>query len=452
MTIQSILEGYNNKTLSSKDVFDYYYEQITTKDASLNSFITLREKDEVLSEITENSIPIGHKDIYSTQGIETTAASNILKGYVPRYDATSVTRLKEKNFVTVGKLNCDAFAHGGAGEYSDMGVTKNPYDLERTPGGSSSGSAVSVSAGLLPVATGTDTGGSIRLPASYTNTVGLKPTYGRVSRYGVISMTSSTDSIGHFTKTVWDNAYILSITAGKDPYDATSSNTTVENYLSEIDKGVKGLKIGIAKEYIEQLKPDVVDDFMKSIEILTSLGVEIINISLPHTEYGVATYYIITPAEVSSNLSRFTGIRFGQERSTFGAENKRRIMIGTYCLSSGYYDAYYLKAQKVRTLIVEDFNKAFNVVDAIVAPVSADYPPKLGESTVDPITSYMVDALTIPANMAGIPSLSVPAGFRDGLPRGIQFMGPHFSEKLLYQIGYAFEQETEFYKITPKLS
>ena len=456
LSIRSILEGYRDKTLTTESVWDHYRASIQKYDPKIQAFITTT-LDSMPTDGMGDVIPIGHKDIYSTEGIETTAASNILKGYVPPYNATSVSRLNAQKFHTIGKLNCDAFAHGATGENSDIAITKNPYDLERTPGGSSSGSAAAVAAGMVPVATATDTGGSIRLPASFTNTVGLKPTYGRVSRYGVIAMTSSTDSIGHITKTVWDNAYILGITAGQDPLDATTANIPVDDYLKSIDQGIEGLRIGIPREYIASLDPEIAANFTAAIKVFADLGAVIVDdITLPHTEYAIYTYYIITPAEVSSNLGRFDGIRFGHDRSAFGAEAKRRIMIGTYCLSAGYYDAYYLKAQKVRSLIVQDFKNAFEKVDVMLAPVSPTLPPKLGSVISDPVTTYMMDVLTVPINLAGVPALVVPSGFSSShqhpkLPIGVQIIGNYFDEKTLYRAGYAFEQATKFYETMPSL-
>ncbi|MCA9392180.1 Asp-tRNA(Asn)/Glu-tRNA(Gln) amidotransferase subunit GatA [candidate division WWE3 bacterium] len=452
LTIKDILAGYKEGRFSSTELFRYYKDRIARLNPTLNAIITNVDHQHGDFLASQNPLPVIHKDVYSTEDVETTAASNILRGYIPPFDATAVTKLAEANFITLGKANCDAFAHGTTGENSDFGPTKNPYGLEYTPGGSSSGSAVAVAAGLSPLATATDTGGSIRFPASLTNTVGIKPTYGRVSRYGIIAMTSSTDSIGHITRTVWDNAYVLNKTAGYDPHDATSAKVQVDDYLEDIEQGVKGLRLGVPKEYLENIAPEIEKAYREKVDTLRNLGAEIVeDISLPHTEYGINVYYIVTPSEVSSNLARFDGIRFGQERSHFGAEAKRRIMIGTYCLSSGYYDAYYLKAQKVRTLVIQDFAKAFEKVDALIAPVSAVMQPKLGELVNDPIKNYMLDVLTIPVNLAGVPSLAVPAGFSNGLPIGLQIIGDYFDEKLLYRIGYALEQETRYFEQTPKL-
>ncbi|MBU1017185.1 MAG: Asp-tRNA(Asn)/Glu-tRNA(Gln) amidotransferase subunit GatA [Patescibacteria group bacterium] len=447
LTIQQILEGYKSKLFSPKEVFDTFYDRIKKSDPLIKSFITLCPKDSL--KIGGNSVPVAHKDIFTTKDIKTTAGSNILKNYIPPYNAVVVERLNKEGFLSIGKLNCDAFAHGTTGENSDFQITKNPYAQDRTPGGSSSGSAAAVSAGFIPVATATDTGGSIRLPASFTNTVGIKPTYGRVSRYGIIAMTSSMDSIGHITKTIWDNAFVLGITAGFDEKDATSSRNEKDNYLSGIEKGISKLKIGVPKEYITSLGAELKARFVQNIKTLESLGAEIVEVSLPHTEYAITAYYIITPSEISSNLARFDGIRFGKTRDYFGEEAKRRIMMGTYSLSAGYYEDYYLKAQKVRTLVINDFKNVFEKVDALVAPVFPSIPPKLGESITDPVKMYMMDVLTVPVNLAGLPALSVPGGFVDNLPTGIQFIGKHFNEKLLYRVGRAFEQKTRYWEVFP---
>jgi len=442
ITLKQILEGYKKKEFTSREVFASFYDKINERDPIIKSFITKLSLEDLT--LNDFSMPIAYKDNFSTKGILTTAGSGILKDYIPPFNATVVEKLRNSGFVCIGKLNCDAFAHGTTGENSDFFATKNPYSLERTPGGSSSGSAAAVAAGFVPVATATDTGGSIRLPASFTNTVGIKPTYGRVSRYGIIAMTSSTDSIGHITKTVWDNAFVLNITAGHDPKDATSSCDKTADYLNDIEMGMAGLTIGIPKEYLKGLSGGIKDCFNSSIKTLEKLGAKLVGVSLPHTEYAINAYYIITPSEISSNLARFDGIRFGTTRESFGSEAKRRIMLGTYSLAAGYYDDYYLKAQKARTLVIKDFKRVFEKVDVLAAPVSPGIPPKLGEVVNDPIKMYMMDTLTVPANLAGVPALSVPAGFVNKLPVGIQFIGKNFSEKLLYRVGHAFEQETKY--------
>ena len=387
LTTVSILEGYKNKKFSVTEVISSYLERIKKHDKELNSFITVCEKEALENAKRKDAdltngvnlpllgLPIALKDMFVTRGIRTTAASNVLKDYVPQYDGTVIRRLKDAGAIILGKLNHDAWAHGSSGENSDFGPTKNPWNTEFVPGGSSSGSAVAVAAGLAPLATATDTGGSIRQPASFTNTVGLKPTYGRVSRYGVISMASSLDSIGHITKTVTDSALILNITAGQDGFDATLHKEKPEDYIKSLKQGIKGMKLGVPKEFVAKgLQKEVKEVFDRALKSFEQLGAEIVDVSLPNTEYGIATYYIIQPSEVSSNLARYDGIRFGNRRTEFGDEAKRRIMLGTFTLSAGYYDAYYKKALQVRTLIKKDYDNAFEKVDALLAPVSPTLP------------------------------------------------------------------------------
>lgn len=465
LTIIEAIKGLRAKEFSSVELTQACLDQIKKLNPKLNSFITVtselalesaKKADERLAQGQNEpllGIPIALKDLFSTKGIETTAGSNLLRGYIPPFDATVTAKLKSAGAIIVGKTNLDAWAHGSSGENSDFGSTKNPWNTDYVPGGSSSGSAVSVSADMCLASTGTDTGGSIRLPASFTNTVGLKPTYGRVSRYGVVAMASSLDSIGHFTKTVQDSALMFSVTAGNDPKDATSSKNTLKPYQNFISHDLGTLRIGVPKEYFsEGLSPEIEKITKDAINTLERLGAKIIEISLPHTKYANACYYIIQPAEVSSNLGRYDGIRFGSDRAQFGEEAKRRIMLGTYTLSSGYYDAYYKKAMRVRTLIKQDFDQAFTQVDAIIAPASPTPAWKLGEKTSDPLAMYLSDIFTVTANLAGIPGLCVPAGLTTNkVPVGIQLLGPQFSENTLFQIGHAYEQETQFYKQKPNL-
>ena len=469
LTIKQAKEGLRNKKFSSVELTKSCLEQVKKHDKNLNAFITVTEKealeqakkaDKLLSNLTIEQfnnypllgIPIAFKDLFSTKGIKTTAASKVLENYIPPYDATVVEKLKDAGVVIVGKTNCDAWAHGSSGENSDFGPTKNPWNKEYVPGGSSSGSAASVAADMCLASTGTDTGGSIRLPASFCNVVGLKPTYGRVSRYGIIAMASSLDSIGHFTKTVEDSSILLNVTAGKDLMDTTTPDVKVADYAKNLNEGIKGIKIGVPKEYfIKSLDPKIKEKLEQALKMLEEEGADILEISLPHTEYAVACYYIIQPAEVSSNLARYDGIRYGNDRSFFGDEAKRRIMLGAYTLSAGYYEAYYKKAMQVRTLIKQDFDKAFEKVDVIIAPVSPTPPWKIGEKINDPLKMYLSDIFTITANLAGIPGLSVPIGFIDNLPVGMQILGPQFSESRLFQVGHAFEQKTMFYRQTPVL-
>ena len=449
-TINGLKESLKKKHFSSESIVKDCLRDI--KDSKLNAFITVCEK-EALEKAKEADkkikngidlpflgIPISIKDVYLIKGIRTTAASKILDNYIPQYGATVVKKLEDAGAIIIGKTNCDAWAHGSSGENSDYGPTENPYLENYVPGGSSSGSAVSVSAGMCFASMGSDTGGSIRLPASFCNVVGLKPTYGRVSRYGVISMASSLDCIGHFTKNVEDSSLMLSITAGKDPYDATTVDEKVDNYQSYLRKDIKGIRIGLPREYFTNgLDSRIKKEIEDCVKILEEKGAKIEEISLPNTEFAIACYYIIQPAEVSSNLGRYDGIRYGNDRTHFGDEAKRRIMLGTYVLSSGYYDAYYKKAMQVRTLIKRDFDEAFKEVDVIVTPVSPTLPWKIGEKVSDPLKMYLSDIYTVTANLAGIPGLSVPIGFIDGLPVGMQILSPHFSEGKLFQVGKAVE-------------
>lgn len=465
LTIKDAADLLRSKQVKAEELVGSFLKRAKGLNKKLNALITIsedvaikqaRHTDKLIAAKQDLNplagIPFGIKDIFSTKGIKTTAGSKVLENYVPVYDATAVARLNNAGVSIIGKTNLDAWAHGSSGENSDFGPTKNPYKLAYVPGGSSSGSAVSVTSGSSLAAMGTDTGGSIRLPASFCNVVGLKPTYGRVSRYGVIAMASSLDCIGHFTKTVYDNALVLNVTAGDDAFDSTSNVQKPEDYTKDIAKGIKGLKVGIPKQYFAKLDLKIkklIEDALKKIE---KLGAKVEDISLPHTEYGVATYYIIQPSEVSSNLARYDGIRFGKRRDNFGSEAKRRIILGTYTLSAGYYDAYYLKAMKVRRLIRGDFADAFKKVDVIICPVSPTPPFKLGEKVSDPLKMYLADIFTVTANLAGVPSLAVPCGFIDDLPVGMQIIGPDFSEKLLYQVGYAYEQDTNWYERKPSLT
>jgi aspartyl-tRNA(Asn)/glutamyl-tRNA(Gln) amidotransferase subunit A len=468
LTISSTQKGLSNKEFSVSELVNTCLSNIKKLEPKINALITVcmkeamvvaREQDAELRHkdtktLFENKpllgIPFVLKDIYSTKGIRTTAGSKVLKDYLPVYEATVVRKLKEAGAIVIGKSNLDAWAHGSSGENSDFGPARNPWNTEYVPGGSSSGSAVSLASGECLAATGTDTGGSIRLPASFCNLVGIKPTYGRVSRYGIIAMCSSMDSIGHFTRTVEDSAKILKISAGHDPLDATTPDIPVPDYVKNIGKKINGLRIGIPKEYFragidKQIEAKIKDALKK----LMALGAEIVSLSLPHTQYSLAVYYIIQPAEVSSNLARFDGIRFGNPRSAFSAEAKRRIMLGTYTLSAGYYDAYYLKAMKVRSLVKQDFDGAFKKVDLIAAPASPTLPWKIGEKVNDPLKMYMSDILTIPANLAGLPALSIPVGFAQNLPVGMQIIGPQFREDLIFRVGYAYQQITDWHEKKP---
>src|SRR5206468_232787 len=404
-------------------------------------------------------VPVAIKDVMVAKGVRTTAGSKILGNYLPPYVCTAVSRLEAAGAIVLGKLNCDEFAMGSSNENSAWKPVHNPRDLSRVPGGSSGGAAAAVAADMTVAALGSDTGGSIRQPASFCGVVGLMPTYGRVSRYGLIAFASSLDHIGPLAKTVRDAATVLGVIAGRDPMDSTSADVPVPDYVAELEKPIRGLKIGVAKEYFgEGLDSEVRNAVETAIEKLRSLGCEIVPVSLPHTEYAIPTYYIVATAEASSNLARFDGVRYGYRARNaralsdmyrrsrdegFGAEVKRRIMLGTYALSAGYYDAYYLKAQKVRTLLTRDFDEAFKKVDAIVTPTSPTAAFKLGEKVNDPLAMYLADIYTVTADLAGIPGISIPCGeTHEKLPIGLQILGRHFDEATILRVAHAYEQAT----------
>lgn len=464
MTIKQALQDLKSKKLSATELVSSYLDRIEKFDDKVNAFITVN-KDEALEKAKQiennpkclplEGIPIALKDLYLTKNVKTTAAARLLENHIGQYNATVVQKLENAGAIIIGKLNQDAWAHGASGENSDFGPTKNPWNFERVAGGSSSGAGASIASDFCLASGGSDTGGSIRAPASFCGNVGLKPTYGRVSRFGIIAMASSLDSIGHITNTVWDNAKYLEISAGHDPLDATTPNLKVPNYTDILNKekfNIKSLKIGIPKEYFPtNLNPEVKDKIQEAIKKLEENGAKIAEISLPHTEYGIAVYYVIQPSEVSSNLGRYDGVRYGHNRSYFSDEAKRRIMIGTYTLSAGYYDAYYKKANKVRTLIKNDFEKAFESVDVIIAPVMPTPAFKIGEKQ-NPLDMYLADIFTAPINLAGLPSLSIPSGFsQEKLPIGMQIIGPQFKEDLLFQVGHYYQQITDWHNQKPKL-
>ena len=454
LTILSALEGFRKKQFTAVDLVQGCLANIKKYNDDYHVLLTVVDEDTLLMKAKEidktdyspplSGIPIVLKDLFTTDGLRTTAGSKVLENYTPVYDATVVAKLKAAGAIIIGKANEDAWGHGSSGENSDFGAAKNPFDPSRVPGGSSSGSAVAVALGMCLAATGTDTGSSVRLPAAFCNLVGLKPTYGRVSRYGIIAMASSFDTIGHLTKTVYDNALICEVTAGKDVFDATTADIPVPNYTAQLSKTLNGVKVGIPKEYFESkgIDPRISDLTRKAIATLQTLGAQVSDVSLPHTSVAMECYYVLVPSEVSSNLARFDGVRYGNGRDSFGAEAKRRIMIGTYALSSGYYDAYYKTASKVRTLIKKDFDDAFTKVDVIVAPSSSTLPFKMGEKSNDPLAMYLSDIFVCPVNIAGIPALNVPCGFVEKLPVGIQLIGPQWSEEKLFQIGNAYELHT----------
>ncbi|KMJ57299.1 glutamyl-tRNA amidotransferase [Bacillus sp. LL01] len=470
----------HKKEISVSDLVDTSYKRINEVDDKVKAFLTLDEEnarkyakvlDEALGLEKDHGLlfglPIGVKDNIVTKGIRTTAASKILGDFNPIYNATVVEKLHQAETVTIGKINMDEFAMGSSNENSAFAATRNPWDLDRVPGGSSGGSAAAVAAGEVFFSLGTDTGGSIRQPAAFCGVVGLKPTYGRVSRYGLIAFASSLDQIGPITRTVEDNAYLLQAISGIDPMDSTSANADVPDFLSSLTGDIKGLKIGVPKEYLaEGVSEEVRQSVKDALKVLEGLGAKWEEVSLPHSQYALATYYLLSSSEASANLARFDGVRYGyrtdnaknlldmykQTRSEgFGPEVKRRIMLGTYALSAGHYDAYYVKAQKVRTLIKQDFEDVFKKYDVIIGPTTPTPAFKVGENTKDPLTMYANDILTIPVNLAGVPGISVPAGFVDGLPVGLQIIGNHFDESTIYRVAHAFEQATDFHKQKPQL-
>jgi aspartyl-tRNA(Asn)/glutamyl-tRNA(Gln) amidotransferase subunit A len=473
--IKELREMLKKREISSVELTRFYLDRVKRHDGELQSYLRVtedlamnmaKEADQKIAEGEDGmllGIPLGLKDIFCTKGIETTCASQILKGFVPPYDATVVRRLKEEGFVLLGKLNMDEFAMGSSTENSSFQVTKNPWDVTRIPGGSSGGSAAATAAAVSVASLGTDTGGSIRQPAALCGVVGLKPTYGRVSRYGLIAFASSLDQIGPFARSVSDCAVMMNIIAGHDPMDATSVPEPVPDYTDCLGKDVKGMRVGIPKEYlIEGLQPDSRKAVEAVIAALVRNGASVVDISLPHSEYAVATYYVVCTAEASSNLARYDGVKYGlrvpgkdiidmykkTRLSGFGQEVTRRIILGTYVLSSGYYDAYYRKAGQVRTLIRNDFEEAFKACDIIVTPVSPTTAFKIGEKAEDPLTMYLSDIFTIPVNLAGLPAMSVPCGFDgSGLPIGVQIIGKALDEASMMRAAFVVEAESKVKKI-----
>ncbi len=457
-------KALSGKKISSLELTKSCLERIGKIEPQISAFISVCEKEalnqakhaDILISQGETKpllgIPISIKDNFSTQGVETTAASDVLSGYIPPYDATVVNLLKEAGAVIVGKTNMDAWAHGSSTETSDFGATKNPWDKKRLPGGSSGGSAASVAADEVIASIGSETAGSIRQPAAWCGVVGLKPTYGRVSRYGVIAMASSLDSPGPLTKTVEDSALILNVLAGKDKFDATTSPKKPENYLSRLNEKLAGIKIGISSDYFKQVQDDVTKKVQEALKVFEKLGATVKEIKLFDPQYAISVYTIIQRAEVSSNLARYDGLRFGQKRTIFHEEAKRRIMLGTYVLSAGYYDQYYSKAQKVRTIIVEDFKSAFNDVDLIIGPTSPSTALPLGASKGHPMFGEMADVLVEPSSIAGLPGINIPCGFStEGLPIGMQIIGPQFRESLILNAAHQFEKNTPYHKTKPNI-
>ena len=472
LTIDAARASVQERQITAVALAEAHYARIQKEDGQVGAFLTLSreralEQAERIDRLAVDGkplpplagVPVGIKDVMSTRGVRTTAGSKILEKYVPPYDCTAVSRLESAGAVVLGKMNCDEFAMGSSNENSGYGPVRNPRDLTRVPGGSSGGSAAAVAAAMAVFTLGSDTGGSIRQPASFCGVVGLMPTYGRVSRYGLIAFASSLDHIGPLTKTVKDAATVLRTIAGRDPMDSTSAEVPVPDYVAELEKPVRGLKIGVAKEYFgEGLDDEVRAAVEGAIDKLKGVGCEAVPVSLPHTPYAIPTYYLIATAEASSNLARYDGVRYSQRargvrtlsemyrRSRdegFGAEVKRRIMLGTYALSAGYYDAYYLKAQKVRTLLTRDFDEAFQKVDAIVTPTSPTAAFRLGEKSNDPLAMYLADIYTVTADLAGIPGISIPCGeTREKLPIGLQILGKHFDEATILRVAHAYEQAT----------
>ena len=476
-TLSELSASLHNGDISSVELTQHYLDRIKTHNADVNAFITVTEDnaleqakaaDQQLQQKTAGAltgIPLAHKDIFCTKGVRTSCASKMLDNFIAPYNATVVEKINEAGMVTLGKTNMDEFAMGSSNETSFYGPVKNPWDTNRVPGGSSGGSAAAVAAKLAPIATGTDTGGSIRQPASLCNLTGLKPTYGRISRYGMIAFASSLDQAGPMANNAEDAAMLLNAMAGFDQRDSTSVERDVPDYTANLNDSLEGLKIGLPKEFFgEGLDSDVEATVEAAIKTYESLGATIKEITLPNTGLAVPTYYVVAPAECSSNLSRMDGVRFGHrcddpkdltdlyERSRgegFGAEVKRRILTGAYALSAGYYDAYYLKAQKCRRLISEDFQQAFNDVDVIMGPTAPTTAFNLGDKTDDPVSMYLADIYTISTNLAGLPGMSIPAGFVNGLPVGMQIIGNYFDEARLLNIANRYQQITDWHQQTP---
>lgn len=478
--IHKVAPLLKEKKISATELMRLQLDRIHKLDTKVEAYLTICDQSALAQATAVDAriaqgeysgplmgIPLAPKDIYLTEGIPTTCASKILEGYIPPFNSTVIEKFLKAETVIIGKVNMDEFAMGSSTENSAYKKTKNPWDLSRVPGGSSGGSAAAVAADLCMASLGTDTGGSIRQPAAFCSIVGLKPTYGRVSRYGVIAFASSLDQMGPMTKDVEDCALLMNVMAGHDMRDSTSLEIPVPDYTSFLNQSIKGLKVGMPKEYFAKgIEPEVADAVKKAIKDLEGLGATVEEVSLPNTEYACAVYYILAPAEASSNLARFDGIRYGlrapadtlnevYEKSKtmgFGNEVKRRIMLGTYVLSAGYYDAYYIKAQKARTLIRNDFMEVFKKVDVLVTPTTPTTAFKLGEKTSDPLQMYLSDICTIPINLAGVPAMALPCGVgRGNLPIGLQIIGKPFDEGTLFKVAHAYEQATKWHQQKPKL-
>ncbi|WP_019413093.1 Asp-tRNA(Asn)/Glu-tRNA(Gln) amidotransferase subunit GatA [Paenisporosarcina sp. TG20] len=468
----------HNKELTIADLTAESFKRIDLLDDDVKAFLALNKEQATIQAqemdlvaVSERGplfgLPIGVKDNIVTEGLETTSGSKILQGFNPIYDATVVRKLREAGMITIGKLNMDEFAMGSSTENSAYQITHNPWDLERVPGGSSGGSAASVAAGQVPFALGSDTGGSIRQPAAFCGVVGMKPTYGRVSRFGLVAFASSLDQIGPITRNVRDNALLLEAISGVDENDTTSANVDVPSFVESLTGDIKGLRIAVPKEYLgDGIGEDAKLAVLEALKVLESLGATWEEVSLPHSKYGIAAYYLLASSEASSNLARFDGIRYGFRAENvnslidlyketraqgFGDEVKRRIMLGTFALSAGSYDAYYKKAQQTRTLIKQDFDQVFENYDVIIGPTTPTPAFKVGEKNSDPLTMYANDLLTIPVNLAGVPGISIPCGYSEGLPLGLQIIGKHFDEATIYRVAHAYEQATIFHKQTPQI-
>jgi aspartyl-tRNA(Asn)/glutamyl-tRNA(Gln) amidotransferase subunit A len=480
LTIHELHHLLGTREISARDVTEAFYRRIEALDDRVHAYLTLtRERALAQADQADRrrqlgeagpllGVPLALKDVICTEGVRTTCGSKILHNFVPPYDATVVERLKVAGAIVLGKANMDEFAMGSSTEHSAYGITRNPWDLSAIPGGSSGGSAAAVAADECAAALGTDTGGSIRQPAACCGIVGLKPTYGRVSRYGLVAFASSLDQIGPMTKDVRDAAILLNVIGGNDPRDSTSADVAMPDYTRALTESIKGVRIGIPRQYfIEGIDPEVERAVRAALKVLEEVGATADEVSLPHTEYGVAAYYILAPSEASSNLARYDGIKYGYRTPQwshlrdmymrtrdegFGAEVKRRIMLGTYALSAGYYEAYYKKAQQVRTLIRRDFEEAFQQVDVLVTPTSPTPAFKIGEKIDDPLQMYLSDVCTITINLAGIPAISLPCGFSSaGLPIGLQIIGKPFAEETILRVAHAFEQQTAYHRRKPSL-
>ncbi len=480
-TVHELRDLIRKKEISVHDAVYAFTRRIGALEHDVKAFNTLTAKETIsMIEASEKAvedgrpgplegIPLAIKDNICTKGVKTTCSSRMLAGFVPPYESTVTARLWEAGSVLIGKTNLDEFAMGSSTENSAFGPTRNPWDLARIPGGSSGGSAAAVAAGLCAAALGSDTGGSIRQPAACCGVVGLKPTYGRVSRYGLVAFASSLDQIGPITKDVEDAAILMNVIGGHDPLDSTSAAVPLPDFTAKLKDGVRGLKVGVPKEYFieDGIDPEVYKALMEAITTFKGLGAEVVDVSLPHTDYAIATYYILATSEASSNLARYDGVKYGyrakghadlldmykKSRSEgFGPEVKRRIMLGTYALSSGYYEAYYKKAQQARTLIKRDFDEAFNKVDIIITPTAPTAAFRIGEKTDDPLQMYLSDIFTISVNLAGIPGLSLPCGMtKGGLPVGMQILGGHFDEETVLRAAYSYEQATDWHTRKPGL-